>query len=188
MGGSDKPRFTYRPSSRPADAGSGSGGLGALEERSWILVIRWQWETQDNTGAHMKFSEIELAFEFVSAAGQYEHFAYVSKSTGATYWQSDAAGLDDLPEDLNASDDYVEIPHKNDLDLGKDLIFRFVAQEIPGLHEKVQRIFSRRGAYGRYKDFLADLGLLDTWYRFEAEQTKEALLTWCRDYDIQIEE
>lgn len=136
----------------------------------------------------MKFSEIELAFEFVSAAGQFEHTAYVSKSTGTTYWQSDAAGLDDLPEDLNASDDYVEIPHKNDLDLGKDLIFRFVAQEIPGLHEKVRGIFSRRGAYRRYKDFLADLGLLDAWYSFEAEKTREARLTWCRDHDIQIED
>ena len=82
----------------------------------------------------------------------------------------------------------MEIPHKYDLDLGKELVWEFVDRQIPGLKNRVQGIFSRRGAYGRYKAFLADLDLLDAWHRFEDERTREALLGWCRDQGISIDE
>ena len=61
-------------------------------------------------------------------------------------------------------------------------------REIPGLRKKVQGIFSRRGAYGRYKSFLAELELLDAWHRFEEERTKEVLLEWCESNSIPIDE
>ena len=61
-------------------------------------------------------------------------------------------------------------------------------RQIPGLKNKVQGIFSRRGAYSRYKAFLGELELLDAWHRFEDERTKEALLEWCKDESIPIDE
>ena len=136
----------------------------------------------------MKFSDLEYAFEFINVGDSYEHEAYVSRSTGQTYFRSDMAGVDELPEDVLENDDYVEIPNKYDFDLGKDLVWQFVDRQIPGLKNKVREIFSRRGAYARYKAFLEDLDLLDAWYRFEGERTKEVLLEWCRDKGIPIDD
>jgi hypothetical protein len=35
---------------------------------------------------------------------------------------------------------------------------------------------------------LAELELLDAWYRFEEERTKEVLLEWCESEGIPIED
>ncbi len=136
----------------------------------------------------MKFSDLEYAFEFINVGDPYEHEAYVSRSTGQTYFRSDMAGVDELPGDVLENDDYVEIPNKYDFDLGKDLVWQFVDRQIPGLKNKVREIFSRRGAYARYKAFLEDLDLLDAWYRFENERTREVLLEWCKDKGIPIDD
>lgn len=136
----------------------------------------------------MKFADLELAFEFHNDGDPYDHVAYISRSTGQTYIRSEMGGLDELPEDVEENDEYVEIPHKYDLDLGKELVWEFVDRQIPGLKNRVQGIFSRRGAYGRYKAFLADLDLLDAWYRFEGERTREVLLEWAREKGISIDD
>lgn len=136
----------------------------------------------------MKFADLEYAFEFINAGDPYEHEAFVSRSTGKTYILSDVAGVDELPEDVLENDDYVEILNKYDLDLGKDLVWQFVDRQIPGLKTKVREIFSRRGAYARYKAFLEDLDLLDAWYRFENERTREVLLEWAREKGISIDD
>ena len=136
----------------------------------------------------MKFADLEYAFEFINAGDPYEHEAFVSRSTGEMYFRSDMAGVDELPEDVLENDDYVEIPSKYDLDLGKDLVWQFVDRQIPGLKTKVREIFSRRGAYARYKAVLEDLDLLDAWYRFENERTREVLLEWAREKGISIDD
>ena len=137
---------------------------------------------------NVKYNDLELAFEFISSGDPYETVAYVSRSTGQTYVCSEMAGVDEIPKDVLENDDYAEIPNRYDLDLGKNLVWEFVDRQIPGLKNKVQRIFSRRGAYSRYKAFLAELELLDAWHRFEDERTKEALLGWCESEGIPIEE
>jgi hypothetical protein len=136
----------------------------------------------------VKYADLEFEFNNVSFGDPYEHIVYVSRSTGQTYFRSDMADVDELPDDVEENDDYVEIPHKHDLDLGKKLVWEFVDLQIPGLKNKVQGIFSRRGAYSRYKAYLADLDLLDAWFRFENERTREALLEWCRDEGIPVDD
>lgn len=61
------------------------------------------------------------------------------------FFASDIAGLDELPADLDESDDYIAIPHKNDLDLGKPLVMDFVYTRCPEEIDRVLMIFSRRG-------------------------------------------
>lgn len=135
----------------------------------------------------MKYGDLELTFMFVASEGLGENIAYLSRSTGETFWYSDATGVDDLPEDVVENDDYVEVPHRYELGLGKELVWDFVAREIPERENEVRRIFSRKGAYGRYKSFLERLGLLDTWYKYEAQRTKDSLVAWCRAVGIPIE-
>ena len=78
----------------------------------------------------VKYDDLSIAFDFVSSAAPLDHNAYVSLDTGQVYWTSD---FDDdideeIPDDLETSDRYLPIPHKNELDLGKRLALQFVAQ------------------------------------------------------------
>ena len=134
----------------------------------------------------IKYDELENAFFYVSSDQQYMHLAVLHKKTGETFYQSDIAGIDEFPEDVE-NGDYINIPHKNELGLGRDLVFDFVEEYLPQQAGKVNQIFSTRGAYRRFKDFLDSIGLLEDWYKFENEQTKIALKNWCKENGLEIE-
>lgn len=112
--------------------------------------------------------------------------AVLNKKTGQTFYRSEFSGEDDFPEDVE-SEDYIEIPHKNDLNLGRNLVFDFVLKYLPEKSDEVDSFFHRKGAYSNYKYLLEKLNLLDKWYKFEDEKTKSALLEWCRVNGIQAE-
>lgn len=135
----------------------------------------------------MIYDTIEEAFHFVSAAPPYEHTAVVHRVTGETFYASDMAGYDEIPEDAEGSDDYLWIPHKNDLDLGKPLVIDFVRGRSPDLIDPVLDIFRRKGAYSRFKYLLDQKDLLEEWYAFEQAKTQEALLRWCEKYGVVLE-
>ena len=136
----------------------------------------------------IKYFDIELAFDFVSSQRRFTNEAFVSKTTGEIYFASAYGDSDELPEDIEDADKYIALPHKNDLDLGIVLVREFVWQCLPDQAEQVERIFSRKGAYARFKDFLERLGLLEEWYRFEAGRTEAALKRWCVEQRIEFEE
>jgi hypothetical protein len=137
--------------------------------------------------AAVKYDDLFLAFDFVSFGSPMEHEAYIDRSTGKIYWVSETSE-DELPEDLEESDHYIAIPHKNDLDLGTSLALRFAADRLPDHFERVKQFFRKRGAYARFKDLLSAEGRLDEWYAFEENSTETALRTWCEENDITIVE
>jgi len=103
----------------------------------------------------VQLNELELAFDFVSSSAPFTHSAYISRTTGEIFWQSDLIDEEEeLPDDLGHPEHYIEIPHKSDLDLGKRLVLRFVARRLPKEYENVEDIFRRKGAYSRYKALL----------------------------------
>jgi hypothetical protein len=138
----------------------------------------------------VKYDDLSMAFDFVSFAGPMEHRAYVSLDTGAIYWISETNPIEEeeLPDDLETSDRYIAIPHKSELDLGHNLVFRFVEERLPGRYTDVQACFRRRGAYARFKELLAAEGCLEEWYAFEAESTDRALREWCIANEIHVTE
>ena len=86
----------------------------------------------------VNYDDLSIAFDFVGSAGPMEHRAYVSMDTGAIYWISETNPIeeDELPNDLETSDRYIEIPHKNELDLGNRLALRFVEERLPDRYQK----------------------------------------------------
>ena len=135
----------------------------------------------------VKYDDLAMAFEFVSFAPQTENNAYICVDTGAIYWTSEVNPIDEeVPDDLDTSDRYIAVPHKNDLDLGRRLALRFVAQELPDQHERVEGFFRHKGAYARFKDLLEAKQCLEKWYNFEAASTEGALRDWCAENGIQI--
>jgi hypothetical protein len=132
-------------------------------------------------------TELRTTFEFVSAGALFEHSAYICRDTGKIYC-SFSAGLAeeaDLPEDLETSDLYIAVPHKNELGLGSRLALAFVDQELPDDYHSVAGYFRRRGAYRRFKELLDARGKLQSWYEFETHAMEEALLAWCEENGIQ---
>jgi hypothetical protein len=65
-------------------------------------------------------------------------------------------------------------------------VLEFVRQTLPSETDKVQRIFSAKAAYARFKDLMDRKGALDQWYNFEARAEEEALRTWCTLNSIEI--
>jgi len=96
--------------------------------------------------------------------------AILCKDTGRILYHSEMGDLDEIDEDICA-----EIPHKNDLDAGKNLVFEFVETHLPDDHHRVRQIFQKRGAYRRFKDFRERKGLLEMWHDFESKREEQAL-------------
>ena len=128
--------------------------------------------------------ELEDAFDFGDAD---ELEAYLNVQTGEFVFIAPEGCLDEEPPDaLEDEDKYLRMPDKRDLDLGSRLVFAF-AREV-GRHDEVREIFSRRGAYRRYKDSLDRWGLAEKWYAFQDAATKEALRGWCQENGIRVKE
>lgn len=134
-----------------------------------------------------KFSDIEDAFFYVSSGPECEHEAVMNSETGEVYYRSDMSGMDEFPEDIE-DDKYIYIPHKNELNLGRDLVFRFIVQNMPEKLEEVERIFNKGGAYSRYKNLLERVGQLDKWYEFEKSETEKSLREWCAEESIELDD
>jgi hypothetical protein len=138
--------------------------------------------------AGVYLSELLDALEWVSAAGA-ESSAYVSRETGRIYWHTETGELEEeIPDDVEDETLYASVPHKHDLDLGQRLAFRFVQANAPDAYEQVRGYFSRRGAYGRFKDFLERTGLLDAWYAYEQQATESALREWAESEGLDVVE
>jgi Uncharacterised protein family (UPF0158) len=137
----------------------------------------------------VKYDDLSAAFDFVSFGTPFEHRAFVCRDTGAVYWISEMGPLEeeDLPDDLETSDRYIAVPHKNDLDLGSHLALRFANEQLPHRFAAIRAVFQQRGAYARFKELLSSEGCLDKWYAYEAEATEQALRAWCEANEIQLD-
>jgi hypothetical protein len=114
----------------------------------------------------VSFSDLQLAFEFVSGGGMGENEAYLDRRSGKIHWHSEFGDNDDkLPDDID-DEKYIPIPHKKELDLGNALILDFTREFLPDDYDEVRQIFNRRGACRRFKDFLGAAGCPRTVVRF----------------------
>ena len=98
-----------------------------------------------------------------------------------------AFGLDEI-EDVESQlseGNWLELPTKNDLELGRPLVFQFAEQYLYGAdYDRAERYFSRRGAYRKWKDLLIARDLEKKWYQFEEKATIEALKEWLTENDV----
>ena len=135
----------------------------------------------------LSFRDLQEAFEFVCAASGGEHQAFLCKQSGKITCHSELADdLDPLPDDVDDPEKFLPLPERRDLDLGKPVALDFARQFLPADFGEVRLFFSRRGAYGRFKDLLARRGALEQWYEFEARAEESALRLWCEAHSIEL--
>lgn len=112
--------------------------------------------------------------------------AYIDLNSGKVYVVSDVYDFEEPPDDLYDEDRYLQVPRKRDLVHGRSLIRSFIREFAPNLTHEVNEIFSRRGAYRRYKDFLRRVNLIDQWHDYEQQHEKEAILAWCQENNLKL--
>src|SRR5262245_56681987 len=138
--------------------------------------------------AKVNLSELQDAVEFAGSGDMLQVFAYVDTWTGRVIVFSEDFQPEDeeVPEDLETNDRYLAVPTKRDLDLGRALVERFVAEQLPRDYETVKGYFRARGAYRRFKDLLDHRDKTESWYAFETAATLEALKQWCSDNGLDV--
>jgi Uncharacterised protein family (UPF0158) len=133
----------------------------------------------------ISFKELMETYELASmGSSEYgEQYAYLCRESGKIYWHSEFSDLeelnDELPEDIEDKDKYIQLPSKRELDLGVPLVMDFARQVLPRDFDDVSDMFRRRGAYGRFKQLLIRKRALEQWYDFEQNATERALREWC---------
>lgn len=136
------------------------------------------------------FQELLNGFEFTDLnGGRGDHQVFICKRTGKIYWRTGSSDLDEdeeLPEDIEDDEKYLMLPNRRDLDLGQPLIWKFVRTHLPDHVDEVREIFSRKGAYRRYRELLVRTGSLDRWYDFESSAKEQALRDWCATHAIEL--
>jgi hypothetical protein len=76
----------------------------------------------------VSFSDLQLAFEFVSSRGVGENEAYLDRQSGKIYWHSEVGdNEEELPDDID-DEKYISIPDRRELDLGKPLALDFARE------------------------------------------------------------
>jgi hypothetical protein len=139
----------------------------------------------------VRFQEILNAFEFAATGGGIaENQAILCRPTGKIYLHSDFSDfegmLDELPEDVEDDEKYIALPGKRELGLGKPLALDFAREYLPRDFDEVRYIFSRRGAYAKFRALLIRSKALERWYDFESKATTRALREWCEFNSIEV--
>ncbi len=141
----------------------------------------------------VSFRDIYKAFEFVSTnTGMGGQQAFLCRQTGKIYFYSEFSDLeefnDELPDDIEDEEKYVAIPGKRELGLGKPLALNFARESLPNNFDEVRYIFSKKGAYAKFKSLLMRRGAVDRWHVFESKATEQALRNWCAANAIAVAE
>jgi Uncharacterised protein family (UPF0158) len=134
-----------------------------------------------------KYRDIMDAFDFVNFGGLCEPEAYLNIHTGKIFFYSDFVDSEyELPQDIDDASTYIVLPHKIDLDLGKNLVLKFTSHHMPEELETIESIFRNKGAYSKFKHILESKDMLDKWYQYEKKAGEEALQEWCKVNEIEI--
>lgn len=139
----------------------------------------------------VKWEELLDAFTFVNSAQKGENLARLSTVSGQIHRHSEWTDLWDEPRGGETGETVtdgqtLDIPHKTDLGLGRDLVLWFVEEILPEQLDEVAAIFQKRGAYAKFRALLEEEGLVQHWYQFEKDAEEQALRNWCEENGIPI--
>jgi hypothetical protein len=136
------------------------------------------------------FEDILLAFEFVASSAPGGNDAILCRRTGKIYYRSDFAGIDEFNDELSDEDaddeTYIAIPDKREFGLGKPLVLDFAREFLSDGFHDIRYMFSKRGAYPKFKALLLRRHALDRWHAFEEKATNQALRDWCEVNSIEL--
>ena len=153
---------------------------------NYILPIDEDVKCIRRLSVEVKLSDLTLAVDFSSSGMSFDSCAYLNRYSGKIVYTGDLVDDDEIPNDLYDNADYLEIPSKQDMNMGKRLVLSFAADYLPEHFETVQAIFSRSGAYRRFKVLLEQTDKLEQWYKYEQDAVSSELIAWCQVNEVKV--
>lgn len=135
----------------------------------------------------VSLDELLAAYEWLSAgqAAAIDCQVYVDRKTGSIHWRGE--GIDEeFPGNIEDGNLYIAFPQKNEFDLGRSLVLRFVKEHLPQHQEAVHGFFRKKSAYAQFKSLLTRVGQLDAWHEYERVATENELRKWCEDNGFEL--
>lgn len=84
-------------------------------------------------------------------------------------------------------DDYIALPDKFEIEEYKTMEDFCLSREDEKIREELYHAMKGRGAFGRFKDLIHELGIADDWYRFKNEAYERIAREWGEENHIQIQ-
>lgn len=139
------------------------------------------------------YSDLLEAYESFAGISDYEATVFVNiEKEKIVLWYAEGLVDDEEHERVECEltqGKWMELPKKQELNLGVKLVFRFAnAYFSEDDIQKVSRIFSRKGAYQKWRSFLESKDMVQEWYRFRDEEQDKALKRWLTDMKIPFKE
>lgn len=57
--------------------------------------------------------------------------------------------------------------------------------ESPEINNNLQRLIQGKGAFRRFKDYCAEMNIIQEWYKYRDEQYKEIAIDWCKQNKLE---
>jgi hypothetical protein len=128
----------------------------------------------------------DLNLAYMAVSSEYDNTVYIHKPTGKIYIDFDLGdNPEPLPDDIE-SDDYVAMPSRVELGLGRDLAIRFTREHLEDNLDYVYDIFRRKGAFANFKYFLEKHNMLVQWHQYNEAAEDKAIREWCVENGLVI--
>jgi hypothetical protein len=112
-----------------------------------------------------------------------DQIIFLDPTSGRFYKKNDLE--QPRPDDLLSNPKYLIVPSKQDLDVGKNLVFEFTSLFLSQYIEVVHDYFRKKGAYARFIAFLNLHHQLENWYDYQHKKQQQALIAWCETHQIE---
>lgn len=101
-------------------------------------------------------------------------------------WQRDI--IADVRDYLNNQDDYIVLP--NQYEFGEyDVMDDFICSLPNTEHQNtLQEAIAGKGAFRRFKDQIAELGIAEQWYKYKDAALMEFAKEWAKENNVQFSE
>ena len=57
--------------------------------------------------------------------------------------------------------------------------------ESPEINNNLQRLIQGKGAFRRFKDYCAEMNIIQEWYDFRDKKYKEIAIYWCKQNELE---
>ena len=134
----------------------------------------------------VKLSDIVDAIEMMDQYSEY----FLNKRTGEIEYVNDlvmSKGEADEIYDRLDEDGFYRLPTSFDV-RNYDIMEEFVYSLANPARDKLAVVIQGRGAFRRFKDGVARMGIQQRWYDFQAAAYKKIARRWCDDEGIEYEE
>lgn len=138
----------------------------------------------------IKLGDIEDAFNATDEFGE----GFYKRSTEEIVWVlEDGFGNDEYNDSVSDEidsnpDDYVRLPNEYDIDdygIMKEYIYQLPAGEQA---EQLESAIHHSKPFRHFRELVERFGLLDQWYKFQAQSYHDEAVAWCEENNIKFDD